>query len=1031
MNRILAWFAENSVAANMMMVLIIVVGIIMIGQARKEVAPTVAQDYIQVSVSYPGSSPSEIEKNICSKIESAIFGIEGIANLSTYAYSKVCRVSAEVESDFESNVLLEQIKSSVEGISFPEEASKPIIKQLKSKNAAAHLVVSGKASPKMLKKIAETVRGHLLSRGEITQIEFGYKRDYQITIEVSETSLQRYGLSFAEVAQVVQQNSSKVSAGGVESAGIIVAGEAIDDLDYRDMVLRAQPDGGVITVGDVATVIDGFSDGYYSSYFNGEPSEVLDIYRVGNQDIIEVVDSIRDYIANPDIYLPEGISLHIWGDGAKFFSDNIRLLVKNAAIGLILVFITLLLFLRFQLALWVSVGIAVSFLGAFAVLPFFDASISMISVFAFILVLGIVVDDAIIIGENIYTQNDKGIHGLQGAISGVQGIAKPVIFAICTTLIAFLPIAFYPTAAGKFIEAIPVVVFAALIFSLIESLLILPAHLSGLGPVDRDNSTSLLAKIQDSITEFMSDLINNKYKPFLQKALLNRYATLAAFFGVVLVSFSLVFGNWFSFSGFPRMEVGIVMATVDFPEGIEKSKLKDAVDRMEKGIKQVAIDLSEEADVPQIGNIRTSVVAGKSNYARVEVELAEAKDREIDGHEIIRRWRDHVGEIAGSSSTNYIFEFGNPGAALDIALVGNNLDELQRAAENLKKKIAQYPGVYNVSDNLQDGGKEIRLSLLDSARNLGINVNDVATQVRQAFHGVGVQSIRRDDQEVKVVVRFPAEHRQSLWHLENMLIRLPDGSDTPLMAVASIDNELAPASIHRKNMQRVARVSAHVDSKENAVRTIMRDLKPNFLVNLSENYSGVRWGLAGEQKDDSIRNSYQWRSFLLVLIAMYVLMAILFKSYSQPILILTAVPFGAVGALLGHLLVGIEVTSLSFIGVIAVAGIVVNDNFVLMHYINERRQEGMSLVEAITTAGGARFRAILLTTLTTFIGLAPLMFETSIYAQFLIPMAVSISFGVLFATTVTLILVPVSYHIVDDITQLADRVKGWLISQLS
>jgi len=1016
MNAAIIWFAENRVAANMLMVIIIAAGVLALPATPKEVWPNISFDIISVSTAYPGASPTEVESAVCSRVESAIYDIEGIKTLSGSARENFCEVRAQLAIGYESRPMMEKIKSRVDSIAnFPEGVKRPIVKELAVKNLVARIVISGKANERALKELAEQVRDDLLLLPGITQVLVGSTKSYEISLEVSEAALQRYDLTFSEVVQVLRQNSLKVASGQVDTEGgkvsIVADGLLQTGEDFESMVLRADPQGGQVRLGDVAQVTDGFRQSNAERFYNGDPAVSLAVYQVGDQSILEISDMIHQYVATPSVYLPEGISINIWQDSSVQFKSRMNLLSENAFGGLVLVFFALLLFLRLKLAFWVTVGIPVAFLGGFALLLYYGETINMISTFAFLLVLGIVVDDAIIVGENIFSKHDEGIFGVEAAKQGALEIAKPVVFAILTTIVAFGPMLFFPGAEGKLVRVIPVVVIAILIFSLVESLLILPAHLSTIEQ-KRKTEDNIFTRLNERFGSMMKHVIDNYYEPLLNKVLYWRYASVAVFISIFIVSLSMMIGGWINVRMVSTIEADIAVADVAFPQGTSVEKTRDAVRRMEASVLELRDRYAEETGAQQIGNISSFI--SSDSKGRVVIELASAEKREISGDDIMQRWRETVGPIADTTSLTYEATFNKPGPDIDVELSGENLDELREISQELRETLATYPGVYDVRDSFQAGKREVHLELKPSARNLGLNLNELARQVGQAFKGTEVQSLTRGRDEVKVMVRYPRDENNSLWYLENMSIRLNDGSNVPLMAVANVSYSVGPAEIKRQDRRRVINTRAYVDPAIASDRAVMKQLQNDFLDKVQDEHPKVRWQRAGAQKERSELQDFILSSYLFSLMAMYVLMATLFRSYMQPVMVMTAIPFGLVGALFGHLLLGMEVTVFSLIGMVAVSGVVVNDNFVLIDYINRKRLAGAPLSQAIRDAGKARFRPIMLTSLTTFVGLLPVMLEKSVQAQFLVPLAVSLSFGVMFATMVSLLLIPALYHIIDD-----------------
>lgn len=1017
MNAIIAWFAENKVAANLLMLFVVVAGFVSLQDTRKEILPNISLDLITISVPYPGASPEDVEKSVLNRIESAIYDLEGIKSLSSKATEHLGLITLEVAYGHDSKYLLNEIKARVDGIgTFPADVERPIVREISVRNMVAYVIISGHAAERSLKNLAAQIKDDLTTKPNITQVELAASRPYEIAIEVSEASLQRYGMSFIEVANAVRQSSVDLPTGVIKTAqgnvSVKAKGQVYWGEDFEDIVIRALPDGAQVLIRDVATVIDGFKEGVSLSEFNGRPAVALAVYRVGDQNILDVSKELHDYVANPTTYIPEGIHLDVWQDSSVYFKSRMDLLSDNAISGLALVFIILLLFLRAQLSFWVSLGIPISFMGAFMMLPHFDGSLNMISLFAFILVLGIVVDDAIIVGENVFTKHREGIAGVQGAILGAQEVQKPVIFSVLTTIIAFAPLIMLPGPEGKLMKVIPIVVICTLVFSLIESLLVLPSHVSGISS-DEFDRFPVVGYVQKKFSTGLELFVENVYTPFLEMCLRWRYTTLFGFVGILIIALSLMASGWLKVVFFSTIEADTASASISFAQNTTPEAVRAGIKRVERAALELKDELRSETGTEQILNVFTSFTSDTTG--RLVVELAPSENRKLSGQRIVRRWEDRVGDIRDVVELEFKATLNQPGSMLDIELSSSSLSDLKLAADGLKERMAGIGGLYQITDSFQRGKQELLIELKPLARNLGLSLDDVALQVRQAYHGADVQNIQRGEQDIKVVVRYPAEERSSLWYLENMSIRMRDGSTVPLLTIADIDYGEGAAQINRHDRRRVIRVRAKLDDNVTSTPKVMAALEKEYLASIPENFPGMNWDVTGVQKEKDEFKDYLFKAYWIAILGMYVMMATLFRSYAQPLMVMFAIPFGVIGALVGHLVVGMDVTLWSLVGMIAVSGIVVNDNLVLVDFMNRNKELGIDLMESIRKAGAARFRPILLTSLTTFGGLVPLMLETSLQAQFLIPMAISIAFGVLFATMVSLILVPATYHILHDV----------------
>ncbi len=1022
MNAIIRWFAYNRVAANLMMALILISGLLALPEIRKEILPNMEMDAISITTAFPGASPSDVEEAVCQRIESNLLGMDGVKNLTSLASEGICQTTVAVDYGVNVREVVENIKVTVSGIgTFPKEVITPIVKQIKVSPMVAKVVVSGDVDDAVLKTVAEKVKADLFALPEITQVSFDNIKKTEISIEVSEVALQRYRLSFAEIAARIRESSVNVPGGSINTTAgkvaVSIQGRRANAEQFENIVIRALPDGAHIRLKDVATVTEGFAVQRIEGRYNGRPAIAISAFRTGNQSILQIADSMHQYVNEQEKGLPQGVYLNVWQDNSSYLKSRIKLMSNNAVGGFFLVWAILMLFMRFQLSFWTSLGIPISFLGTLWLLPYFGGSINMVSLFAFILVLGIVVDDAIIVGEQVYTEHGRGKSGTEAAVSGAQEVAKPVIYAVCTTILIFLPLLFLPGPQGKLMYAIPLVVTITLFFSLVESLLILPAHLSTIRP-ENHQQTGWFDRMHKTFDDGIENFVDQYYRPFLSRTLELRYLTVALFVGMMFLTLSLMIGGWLKVNWFPSIEADVAIANLSFAKQTPHEVTADAMQRVEQAAVELRKKLREENGEDQITNLVTIIGIKGENTGRIVVDLAPSEARKVSGEEISRRWRETVGEIPGATEFKIESTLDTTGPTLDIEFIGQHLDALELAANSFRRHLETYPAVYEIRDSLQSSKQEIQIQLKPRAQELGLSVNELAAQVRQAFYGTQVQTVHRGEEEVDVIVRYPESSRESLWHLENMNVMLRSGAVAPLHSVALLSYGEGPSEIRRKNGARTVRVRAYVDSGMDGSDLVESHVKSEFLNKLENNFPGVSWQPSGAQKNKQEFLDYLSRSYILALLAMYILMAVLFRSYSQPLMILWAVPFGAIGALIGHLFIGIEVTLWSLVGIFAVSGVVVNDNLVLIDFINKDLARGARLLDAIKDAGAERFRPIVLTSVTTFGGLTPMMLEQSLQAKFMIPMAVSLAFGVVFATFVSLLLVPATYHILDDIQQL-------------
>ncbi len=1045
----IAWFTRNGVAANLTMLIMVMGGIISLFSIKRELFPQFSLDTIVIRVPYLGASPEEVEEAVNIRIEEALQGLEGIKELRSTASEGYGAVNVVVDKGYDLRQVKEDVKTRVDAITtFPAETERPIIEEFLIQRDTIWVAIYGDADEFVLKKLSKKVRDDVVQLPGVSQAFVRGVRNYEISINVSEDKLRQYGLTFGQVMQVVQQNSLDLPAGQIKSDGgeilLRTKEQAYRGADFEELVLLSRSDGTLVRLVDVAQIDDGFEDLTIVSEFNGKPASLVLIREVGDESPLNISDQIYKYVEDSkETWVPEGIELEAWGDSAFYLKDRLNLLLENGLIGFILVLLSLSLFLRPSLAFFVAAGIPVSFLATFLVGPTFGLSINLISLFAFILVLGIVVDDAIVVGESVFSEFQKNGPGVDSAIRGTHKVSTPVTFAVLTTIVAFLPIFFLPGLLGKFFISIPLVVIPTLLFSLVQSKLVLPYHLSLCNVGDKQHRSELnfLSRFQRKFSDGLEHFIRNVYDPLVEKALQWRYATLGAFLGLLIISFGMVFGGWIRFVQFPNVPSDFIMVQLVMPEGTSSEETRRAVDRLEMGLDMVREETLAKGEIDPVAHLMVAVgystmtggpnpestVTG-SNIGSIIVELAKSEVRDSDAFEVSEKWREYSGAIPGARQLTFQAGAAGPvGLPVDIRLAGPDFDQLKAASLAIQDRLKQFDGLQDIRDTYSEGKQEIKIKLKDSARGLGLNASDLARQVRQAFYGGEAQRIQRDQDDVRIMVRYPRGERGSIGNLENMYIRTPQGNSVPMSEVADIHFGLGYPGITRVDRQRVINVQADADKSIANPTEINRALysgsngQPPILDEILAGFPGVRPVKDGEAKDFEELMPVLIGGAIFVVIVIYTLLAIPFKSYIQPILVISAIPFGIAGAIFGHLInfsdLGTpqDLSTLSMLGIIALAGVVVNDSLVLVDYINKLRLEGIPLKQAVHMGGIARFRPILLTSVTTFVGLVPILLERSLQAQFLIPMATSLSFGVLFATLITLILVPALYLILEDI----------------
>ncbi|WP_207062910.1 efflux RND transporter permease subunit [Motiliproteus sp. SC1-56] len=1022
----IAWFARNPVAANLLMVLILALGgHALLNRTPLEVFPTIELERINVTVSYPGASPAEVEEGITIRIEEAVQDLEGIEQISSRSSEGAAQVNIEVAKGYDTRFLLDDVKSRVDAINrFPEEAERPVVNITEFRREVISAVVYGERDPMALRQIAERVRDDLAALPGVTQVYLDAPRRYELAIEVPELVLQEYGLTLAQVAEAVRRGSLDLSAGNIRTRGadilVRTRGQAYSAEEFRRIPILTRADGSRIELGDLAHIDDGFAEDPIKRRFDGQPAVGIEVYRVGNQNSIEVAAAVRDYLDATRHEMPEGVQLGYWRDRSKIVKARLTTLTNSALQGGLLVMLLLTLFLRPTVAFWVCVGIPISFMGGFLLMPELGVTLNIASLFAFILVLGIVVDDAIVTGENVYSHFSRHGEGLRAAIEGTREVAVPVTFGVLTTVAAFIPLLLIEGRRGAIFEQIPLVVIPVLLFSLVESKLILPAHLRHLKP-PRDYG--VFSRFQQGVARGLERFIAGFYSPFLDRVLERRYLALAAVFGVALLVLAAVLSGWTRFVFFPRVQSEVARAALEMPVGTPFA----VTDRQISRITEAAQALQAKYVDPGTGesvitHILSTTGAGEgiaANRGRVMFEIVapELRTLEVTSSELVREWRRLIGAVPGAQSITYRAEIGRSSDPLDIQLRGDDLERLRQLAGELRQRLAGYPHVFDISDSLSNGKQELQLALTPEAELLGVSLIDLARQVRQAFFGFEVQRIQRGRDEVKVLVRYPAAERYSLETLERMKIRTPEGLEVPFREVAELRPELSPATIYRIDRKRTVNVRADANKELADLTLIKRDLQV-FLDDRLADYPGIQVSFEGEAKEQRDSFSGLFWGMLFVLFVVFCLLAIPFRSYAQPFIVMSVIPFGLVGAVFGHWLMEMNLTIMSLMGMLALTGVVVNDSLVLVDYINRQKRQGVALGAAVRAAGAARFRPVLLTSLTTFAGLMPLIFEKSTQAQFLIPMAVSLGFGILFATLITLLVVPVNYLVLEDLRRL-------------
>ena len=1047
MKNVVTWFADNHVAANLLMIFLLAAGVFTSLTMKVEVFPETDLDLITVSIAYPGASPAEVEEGIIRQIEENVAGLAGIERIDSVAREGSGSVTIEVVKDWDLKKLLEEVKAEVDRITtLPEEAEKPVVNEVTRRSRVINVAVYGDSSETTLKHLAEKIKDDITNLPGISLAEIHGMRQPEIHIEVSEATLRRYGLTLDQVADAVRKASLDLPAGRIKtSAGEILIrtkGRRYFAQDYRDVAVITQYGGSKVTLGQLSTLRDGFEDVDLGGRFQGKPTALVLVYRVADQNALDIAAKVKKYIEQARPGLPEGVDIAFYRDRSRILKSRLELLVRNLTIGLVLVSFLLWLFMDLRLAFWVTLGIPISFMAGMIALPYYNVSINMISLFAFIMILGIVVDDAIIIGENIFRKQEYGLRPLKAAVEGTLEVGRPVIFAVLTTVAAFWPLLMASGTMGKIMRNIPIVVILVLLGSLVESLLILPSHLNRSAERKLKNRGAVKSKEKVS-ARWLRWVIQNPYARILNFSLNWRYATVACGITMLVLCFGIWKAGWIKFTFFPKVEGNTMRCYITMPTGSPVERTREVIAYIENTGRELLAEMDRkrpqndppllEYSLSLVGRHtgRGGTIGTGGHLGQVWLNLLDSEERNISTAKLTRLWRRKIGTIPDAQLISFRSEIHSAGNPIEIHLSSDNNERLLAAADALKAELRRFPGVFDVGDSFLPGKKELQLKLKPAARSLGLTLNDLARQVRHAFYGAEALRLQRDKDEVKVMIRYPDSERRSIGYIEEMRIRTPDGTQVPFSQVAEVNMEQGYATIERAQRRRVIKVTADVDETVTNANEVRTTLVNEFLPRMNSQFYGLRYAIEGEGKEQKESWSDVFKGFGIALFCIYALLAIPFKSFTQPLIVMAAIPFGFVGAILGHLLMGFNISILSVFGMVGLAGVVVNDSLVLVYAANRMHREGDDDHTAITRAGGLRFRAIILTSLTTFAGLTPMLLEKSVQAQFLIPMAVSLGFGVLFSTFVTLLLIPCGYMIHKDIRRVAISLKSRLVTTYS
>lgn len=1018
----IAWMAQNSIAANLLMIILLGGGIYTALTMQKEVDPDFALDIVEVSVSYPGAAPEEVEQGIILPIEEAIRGVQGIREITSNAREGSGNVQMELVAGVDRIKIFQDIDQAVTQIrTFPDDAEEPEVRLEDRVRDVMEIALYGDADVWTMRKLAERVRDRMLNHPGISQVEIDNALDYITHVEISSRTLREYGLTLGEVADIIEQSSRDVPAGSIDTSG----GQILLRVDERrqwadqlgEIVIRSAQTGAPVTLGDIADIRDGFEEVGFQGQFNRRPSIDLEIYRIGEQSPLEVAAAVQDVLNELNTTLPEGIEWRIDGNAAKDFEDRMTLLLENGALAIVIIVIILSLFLEFRLAFWIMMGMTISFVGAINVLPWVGVSINMVSMFGFLVALGIVVDDAIVVGENVYEYRERGMGKMEAAIKGAREMAWPVTFSILTNVVAFLPVMFLPGVTGNYWWPLPAVVITVLLFSLAEALFILPAHLAHVRDRSHGSVSESMHGWQRRFSTAVSDWIDTRYRPFLGLCLRHRYITLTLSVTLLVVTGAYSFSDHMGMVLMPELAADEIEAGIRLPTGTTRDKA--AAIAVE--VTDATMRMFEEQDLYKAAEGVKTNVRGGSSFVDVEIVMKPPDERDMTAREVIQLWRDEIGDIDGVDQITFEAERGPGGWRddIEIDLSHSDVDLLTRASEALVERLGEFDAAAGVNTNYQPGKAQLSFTLLPEGRALGLTPNEVGRQVRDAFFGAVAMRHLRGTNEVEIRVKLPDAEREDRRYLEGFVVRAPNGVEVPLMDVVTVTQDTAFRSIDRRDGRRVITVSTDVEPKSAAGR-VLDVVRSEVLPQLRADFPGLTWTFEGNQAEIRESTASLYGSFALALFAIYALLAIAFGSYVQPLIVMMAIPFGVVGAVMGHIILGYDLSLVSMMGVVAVAGVVVNGALIMVHYANGKRDE-LGPAEAVLEAGTRRFRPIVLTTLTTFGGVTPIILETSLQAYHLVPMAISLGFGIVFSTTIMLLLVPCLYMLLEDINGLFGR----------
>ncbi|MGB7300406.1 MAG: efflux RND transporter permease subunit [Burkholderiaceae bacterium] len=1027
MNRLIEWMAAHPVAANLLMVLILIAGVSSGLSLKQEVFPEINFDTIETRVVYQGASPDEIEESIVQRIEEQIESIDGVDKISGIAAEGLAVVRVQLVRGAKSDEKLDEIKAAIDRItSFPEQSERPITREIANRNRVLEIAVYGDAPESTLREQAYRLKDALSALPGISLAQVAKVREYEISIDVSNQTLRSYGLSLQSLAQTVRQSSLDLPGGdiktGSESILLRTIGRNYTARDFEDIIVVSAARGTNIRLGDIATVRDSFRDQDLIMRYNSKPAAFVQVFRVGEEKVLDVVAAAERYIEEKSApSLPPGLTVEVWQNSATEFNNRRNLLMRNGIIGIVLVMLALTLFLDIRLAFWVSAGIAVSFVGAFAVMPLFGLSINMMSLFGFILAIGIVVDDAIVMGENIFSTAQRGGSALQAAVDGAKRVAVPVLLAVSTTIVAFVPLLTVPGTVGKFLFQIPAIVMIVLVISVIEAIFIMPHHLAYLkiNQAPRSFIGRTTRRIRNRVDGALRRFVDGPLEQALYFSTRHYGVIIASAFGIFVLTLGIITAGYVKFSFFPQVEGRTVTASIELTPGTQPAATLTIAQQIETAAREADAQLSGEGQrlinttyvsVGEQSRSGPGAAAAlgliQGNRASIVVELIDPEERTITGKQFERRWREKVGDNPAIRKISFASNLINLGSPIQVQLSARNPEALARAVSTLRLELERIDGVYDVRDDREPGKREVQFRLKPYARTLGITVDSLSRQVRAAFYGAEATRVQRGRDEVRVFVRLPAVERNALSDLREYRIQTPGGDYVPLQQLADVSLGYGTPTIIREDGVRRNTVIAEVDGATITGQQVNSEIVDRILPGISQQIPDLSYAMGGEQREQGQALPGLARNFLLAVFCMYAILALAFRSYIQPFLVIAAIPFGLVGATIGHLLLDLSFGLTSIFGIVGLSGIIVNGSLVLIDFINEQRSRGLDMEQAIVTAAKSRFRPVFLTAVTTFLGIFPLIIERSIQAQFLIPLAISIGVGVLMGTFLLMLLTP-------------------------